>query len=67
VYRPLTPLLILVGEKDDWTPAEPCRKLTEARVNPSVATGRGATTGGDPAAWADSIREVTAFFARYLK
>jgi dienelactone hydrolase len=98
VYRPLAPLLILIGEKDDWTPSEPCRTLTEAaqragypvtikiypgahhsfdssnpvryveaRVNPSVPTGRGATTGGDPAAWADSIREVTAFFARYLK
>jgi dienelactone hydrolase len=24
------PLLILIGDKDDWTPAEPCRKLTEA-------------------------------------
>src|SRR5216684_7108056 len=30
VYRPVAPLLILTGEKDDWTPAEPCRKLTEA-------------------------------------
>jgi dienelactone hydrolase len=29
-YKPIAPLLILVGEKDDWTPAEPCRKLTEA-------------------------------------
>src|SRR5690606_1214078 len=23
------PLLILAGEKDDWTPVEPCRKLTD--------------------------------------
>jgi dienelactone hydrolase len=23
VYRPIAPLLILIGEKDDWTPAEP--------------------------------------------
>jgi dienelactone hydrolase len=98
VYRPVAPLLILTGEKDDWTPAEPCRKLTEAaqragypvtikiypgahhsfdshnpvryveaRNNPSSPTGRGATTGGDPAAWADSIREVAAFFGRHLK
>jgi len=98
VYRPVAPLLILTGEKDDWTPAEPCRKLTEAaqragypvtikiypgahhsfdshnpvryveaRNNPSSPTGRGATTGGDPAAWADSIREVVAFFGRHLK
>jgi len=98
VYQPVAPLLILVGEADDWTPAEPCRKLTEAaqkagypvtikiysgaqhafdgssplryvptRVNINSPSGRGATTGGDPKAWADSIREVTAFFARYLK
>ena len=26
----------------------------------------GATTGGDPAAWADSIREVAAFFGTRL-
>ena len=92
------PLLILIGDKDDWTPAEPCRQLTEAarragqpvtikiypgahhsfdsdrpvryveaRNNPSSPTSRGATTGGDPAAWADSIREVADFFRRYLK
>jgi dienelactone hydrolase len=30
VYKPVAPVLILIGEKDDWTPAEPCRKLTEA-------------------------------------
>src|SRR5262245_28195543 len=96
-YRPAGPLLILIGEKDDWTPAEPCRQLTEAaqkagapmtikiypgayhsfdsanqvrfveaRVNASSPTGRGATTGGDPEAWADSIREVVAFFGRNL-
>jgi dienelactone hydrolase len=28
-YQPVAPLLILVGEKDDWTPAEPCRVMTE--------------------------------------
>ena len=98
VYEPVAPLLILVGEADDWAPAEPCRKLAEAaqkagypvtiktypgaqhsfdssspvrylatRVNVSSPSGRGATTGGDPNAWADSIREINAFFARYLK
>jgi dienelactone hydrolase len=97
VYRALAPLHILIGEKDDWTPAEPCRKLAAAaqaggypvsikvypgahhafdnsapvryvaqRMNPRVPGGRGATTGGDPIAWADSIQEVTAFFARHL-
>jgi dienelactone hydrolase len=98
VYKPIAPLLILVGEKDDWTPAQPCRKMVDGaqkggypvtikiypgahhsfdsnspvryvaeRVNASSPTGRGATTGGDPAAWADSIREVGTFFNRYLK
>jgi dienelactone hydrolase len=97
-YRPVAPLLILIGERDDWTPAEPCRKLAAAaqeaghpvaikvypgahhafdsphpvryvatRVNASAPSGRGATTGGDPWAWADSIREVLAFFDRHLK
>jgi dienelactone hydrolase len=36
------------------------------RVNSSAPGGRGATTGGDPAAAADAIREVKAFFARHL-
>jgi len=97
VYRPQAPLLILVGEKDDWTPAAPCVELAErsraaglpvrtkvypgalhsfdssspvryveARMNMNAPGGRGATTGGDAAAWADSIREVTAFFAEHL-
>jgi dienelactone hydrolase len=98
VYKPVAPLLILIGEKDDWTPAEPCRRLAEAsqkagypvsikiypdayhsfdspkplryaaaRVNASSPTGRGATTGGNPEAWADSLREVEDFFGRYLR
>jgi dienelactone hydrolase len=29
VFKPLAPLPILTGALDDWTPAEPCRKLTE--------------------------------------
>lgn len=27
LYRPYAPLLILSGEADDWTPAEPCKRL----------------------------------------
>jgi len=97
VYKPASPLLILIGEADDWTPAEPCRRLAGAsrkagypvaikiypgvhhsfdssapvryvatRANINSPTGRGATTGGDPEAWADSIREVVAFFGLNL-
>jgi dienelactone hydrolase len=96
-YEPVAPLLILIGDRDDWTPAEPCRRLVEAarragqpvaikvypgahhafdspnpvryvaaRINPNAPGGRGATTGGDPAAWADSIREVAAFLGGHL-
>ena len=28
-YRPNAPLLVLIGEKDDWTPAKPCVELRE--------------------------------------
>src|SRR5262244_3902202 len=28
-YRPNAPLLVLIGEKDDWTPAKPCVELQE--------------------------------------
>lgn len=97
-YRALAPLLILIGEKDDWTPAAPCVELARSsratehpvdivvypgahhsfdsdrpvryvatRVNMNAPTGRGATTGGDPQAWADSIRRVTEFFERTLR
>jgi dienelactone hydrolase len=97
-YRAAAPLLILIGEKDDWTPAPPCVKLAAstrgtahpvaitvypgahhsfdsdrplrfvgARVNSSAPGGRGATTGGDAPAWADSIRRVVDFFAEHLK
>ena len=98
LYKPLAPLLILIGENDDWTPAEPCQKLADAaqgagypisikvypgahhafdsdrpvryvpqRINANSATGRGATTGGDPTAWADSIKEVVSFFEKHLE
>jgi dienelactone hydrolase len=29
VYKPIAPVLILIGEKDDWTPAQQCRELAE--------------------------------------
>lgn len=97
-YAPVGPVLILMGDADDWTPAEPCQKLATAaraaghpvdikvypgahhsfdsrnpvryvatRMNRNSPTGRGATTGGDPDAWADSIRCVKTFFAERLK
>jgi dienelactone hydrolase len=96
-FRPTAPLLILAGEKDDWTPAERCRQLAEraqaagqpvsikiypgahhafdsaaplryveARVNSNSPTGRGATTAGNPEAWADSIVQVKTFFRRHF-
>lgn len=96
-YHAVAPLLILIGEKDDWTPAAPCAKLAAstratahpvaitiypgahhsfdsdrpvrfvaARVNRHAPGGRGATTGGDAAAWADSIRRVVDFFGKHL-
>ncbi|MBI3512810.1 MAG: dienelactone hydrolase family protein [Proteobacteria bacterium] len=98
VFKPIAPLLILIGEKDDWTPAEPCRWLAEGarargypveikiypgahhsfdspnpvryvaeRNNPNAPSGRGATTGGDHAAWADARHQVAAFLAKHLK
>jgi dienelactone hydrolase len=96
-YAPAAPVQILIGEIDDWTPAENCRRLADAaqkaghpvtikvypgahhsfdsanpvryvatRVNPNAPGRRGATTGGQAVAWADSLREVVAFFGRYL-
>ena len=34
-FHPYAPLLLLIGEADDWTPAEPCKSLAAA------AAGRG--------------------------
>jgi hypothetical protein len=36
-------------------------------VNSNASGGRGATTGGDATAWADSIRRVTEFFGERLR
>ena len=96
-FKPLAPLLILTGELDDWTPAEPCRRLAEAasaaghrveikvypgahhsfdsiapvryvaeRININAPSGRGATTGGNAAAWADAIGQVERFLSEHL-
>jgi dienelactone hydrolase len=57
-YRPVAPLLILIGDRDDWTPAAPCEALVRSTrdgphpaeivvypgpATPSTATGRCAT------------------------
>ncbi len=98
VYKPLAPVLVLVGEKDDWTPAEPCRHLVDTsrtagyaidivvypgayhafdsdhpvrydarRTNGNSPTGKGATTGGDAAAWSDARKQIFTFFDLHLK
>ncbi len=97
-FKPVAPLLILIGELDDWTPAEPCRQLASRsttvgypieivvypgahhsfdsanplvfnaeRRNPNAAGGRGATTAGNPRAWADAVVQVEKFLARTLR
>jgi dienelactone hydrolase len=33
-YEPAVPLLMLVGENDDWTPAKPCLALARASAEP---------------------------------
>ncbi len=98
VYRTVSPLLILSGELDDWTPAKHCQVMVDTarkagqslaikvypgahhgfdsaspvrfvaeRGNPDSPTGKGATTGGNPEAWADAKLQVRDFFARHLK
>lgn len=42
-------------------------RYVAARVNMSAPGGRGATTGGHPQAWADSIRRVADFFGQHLR
>jgi hypothetical protein len=42
-------------------------RFLAARVNRNAPGGRGATTGGDATAWADSIRRVVAFFGEHLR
>jgi dienelactone hydrolase len=96
-YVPTAPLRILIGDKDDWTPAVHCEEMAkrsreagldvtikvypganhsfdspnpvryiDSRSNVNKPTRHGATTGGDPAAWKDSMGEVKRFFAEKL-
>jgi dienelactone hydrolase len=96
-FKPQAPLLILIGELDDWTPAEPCRRLAAAaqakgypveievypgahhsfdsrapvrfdpaRINSNAEGRRGATTGGNAAAWAAAITRVHAFLGKHV-
>jgi dienelactone hydrolase len=59
-------LKVYPGVHHSFDSPRPKRYVAE-RINPSSPSGRGATTEGNAAAWADSIREVQAFFARHLK
>jgi dienelactone hydrolase len=58
-------LKIYPGAHHSFDSDRPVRFIA-ARINPASASGRGATTGGNAAAWKDSIEEVTRFFGRNL-
>ncbi|MBC7993798.1 MAG: dienelactone hydrolase family protein [Rhizobacter sp.] len=59
-YAPTAPLLILMGEADDWTPAEACRQLVAQAVGarPEMETYAGAHHGFDSAAPARLRKDV---------
>ena len=59
-------LKIYPGAHHSFDSDRPVRYVA-ARINPSSPSGRGATTGGNAAAWQDAIDQVTAFFDRHLK
>jgi dienelactone hydrolase len=42
-------------------------RFVAGRNNPSAPTGKGATTGGNPEAWADAKEQVARFFEEKLK
>ncbi len=56
---------IYAGARHSFDSANPPRYVSN-RSNENKPDGHGATTGGDPAAWADAINEVTQFFAAHL-
>jgi dienelactone hydrolase len=97
VFQPTAPLLILIGDADDWTPAAYCQEMAVRaqaegypveivvypgayhsfdsdrpvvfrgqRRNVNAPGGYGATTGGDPKAWADAKQRVSRFLAANL-
>ena len=47
--------------------ANPGALSSTNRNNVNKPDGQGATTGGDPDAWADAVKQVKAFFAARLK
>jgi dienelactone hydrolase len=51
-HEPVAPLLVLVGDADDWTPAAPCRALVKASAEPrpELESYAGAFHGFDSAA-----------------
>ena len=61
----LVAIKIYPGAHHSFDSANPVRYVG-TRINPNAPGGRGATTGGNAEAWADSVREVLAFFARHL-
>ena len=54
------------GDHHAFDSDRPVRYVAQ-RVNANSPTGRGATTGGDRQAWADSINEIDSFFGKNLK
>jgi dienelactone hydrolase len=56
---------VYAGAHHSFDSNAPVRYVPQRR-NFNKPDGMGATTGGNAAAWADSIAEVTAFFARHL-
>jgi dienelactone hydrolase len=59
-YEPVAPLLMLVGELDDWTPAAPCRALAQAsgEPKPEIESYAGAWHGFDSTAPVRLRKEV---------
>lgn len=82
-FEPTVPLLILIGEKDDWTPARPCVALAEKApsvrikvypdtvhafdVNRAPRSFGTHTMAYNAAAAADARQQVIGFLAQYLK
>jgi hypothetical protein len=75
-WTPAKECVSLAGERRHGQGLPGCTTPSTARgrsaTSPSASTraqpgGRGATTEGNAEAWADSIRQVDAFFAKDLK
>lgn len=54
------------GAHHSFDNANPVRYV-ETRINANAPGGRGATTGGNPEAWADSRQQVSAFLEKHLR